>query len=263
MHTSIDELYRIFHLYRLGDDFFGSSFGVSHADYRVLTSKPLIELDVIDVEHYVSRALTIWGNVGHFKHFLPRLMQLTTDQYLSFERPNAVFSKLELARWKGWPAEERKAVGRSLMHFWERQLASPGDFPVDERIESALHGLRQACGCVRPFLDRWLTIDDRCAALHLGQVARYISSDSADDDNRRRLGGVADAVRDEMSGWLIADSATEYLNRYQGAVDRFFPNVIDQMRAHEQRRIDDAVNRPAASAARPTRMPSQPRVGRA
>lgn len=267
MHASINELYRIFHHYRLGDDFFGASFGVSHADYRTLTSKPMAELEVADVERYVSQALTIWGNVGHFKHFLPRLMQLATDRYLSFERPNAIFSKLELARWQTWPADERKAVDESLMQFWETQLVSPGDFPIDERIESALHGLHQACGCVQPFLERWLTIDDQCATLHLAQLARYISRDDDDEDNRHPLGGVADAVRDELSRWLTADSVTEYLNRNQVAMDRFFPHLIDQMRAHEQRRIEDAASQPGASrpgahAARPTRRPSRPRVAR-
>jgi len=263
MHTSIDELYRIFRLYRLGDDFFGSSFGISHADFRRLTSKPLDELHVVDVEHYVSRALTTWGNVGHFKHFLPRLVQLTTDHYLDFERPNAIFSKLDLARWKTWPAEESKSVGRSLIYFWERQLALPGDFPIDQRIESVLHGLQQACGGLQPFLERWLTIDDPSAALHLAQVSRNISSDPSDEDNRRRLGGVAEAVRDQIFPWLASNSVIRYLRRHQLALDRSFPNLIDQLRAHEECRLGDAASGPTAGVTPSSQLPSQPRVGRA
>ncbi len=263
MHASIQQLYRVFHPYRLGEDFCGTSFAVSHADYRALTAKPLSELEVVDVEHYVAHAMTIWGNVGHFKHFLPRLMQLTTDQYFAFERPNAIFAKLDLARWRTWPAEQRKAVRRCLMHFWERQLAVPGDFPVDERIESALHGLYQACGSLQPFLDRWLTMDDQVAALHLGQVITYVSSEADSDDSRRRLGGLADAVRDQVSCWLSNDAVTEYLCRHQDVLDQSFPNVLDQMRSHQQRRIDDAVVHSPSRAARPVRESSQPRIGRA
>lgn len=261
MDGSIERLYRIFHHYRLGDDFCGSSFAVTQADYRVLTSKSLSELEVADVEHYLTHAMTIWGNAGHFKHFLPRLMQLTTDQYFAFERPNAVFAKLDLARWRAWPVEERQAVRGCLMYFWERQLAAPVDFPVDERIESALHGLHQACGSLQPFLDRWLAIDDPCAALHLRQLARRVSSDWGVDKKRRCLGELSDTVRETVSCWLASDAVTKYLGRYQSHLDRKFPNLIERMRAHQQRRDDDPVGNRAAGDAGSVPGHSRSRIG--
>ncbi len=150
MQPAVADLYHIFKPYQLGDDFIGCDHCVSVARSERLAAIPLRKLTIPDVDRYAFKAMTTWGTGSHFKHFLPRLLELAFDDYLTFGFPEVLLGKLAYANWPSWPALERKAVLPFLDTFWLKQLHSSGHFPADERIETVLGGLVEACDSVNP-----------------------------------------------------------------------------------------------------------------
>jgi hypothetical protein len=121
--NAVAELYRVFSPYRIGGDFTGCDHCVDPAQSKYLAIKPLTELSVQDLENYAFQAMTTWGEVSHFKHFLPRLFELVMSEGIdAFNFPETLFGKLDYGRWADWPTAERRAVENYLRHFWQSQL---------------------------------------------------------------------------------------------------------------------------------------------
>ena len=59
-------------------------------------SKPLKKLTQDDLPRDTGKAMTIWGNSRNFKHFLPRILELTTELKTPYEIWIA-FDKIEMA----------------------------------------------------------------------------------------------------------------------------------------------------------------------
>jgi len=124
--------------------------GITAEQARRLHAKPLRELSKRDLDRYARSALTTWGDVDDFKHFLPRIFELIA------RHPGwgdaVMFESLSRAQWDGWPQRERDAVRRFLEALWERALEAGPDV-IDAAM--VLRGIGLA-GCdVRAFLDVW------------------------------------------------------------------------------------------------------------
>jgi hypothetical protein len=93
---------------------------ISEADVQKLFSKPLKELTVDDLVFYLGKAMTTWGEVQHYKHFLPRICELYT-----YQRSSGVIefydieNKLDYAQWKEWPVIEIAAVMDFVQEDWK------------------------------------------------------------------------------------------------------------------------------------------------
>jgi hypothetical protein len=59
--------------------------------------------------------MTTWGDVNHFKHFLPRVFELVWELGVDL---STIFGKLEYASWRTWPVAEQAAVRQFLRAFW-------------------------------------------------------------------------------------------------------------------------------------------------
>src|SRR5262245_1923681 len=101
LETAIERLYSLFSGYRADLTDRSPYANISEADVARLQSRRLRELTINDLDRYVRSALTTWGGVEEFKHFLPRIFELIV------RRPGAidplVFEKLEAAAWEAWP----------------------------------------------------------------------------------------------------------------------------------------------------------------
>ncbi len=73
-----------------------------------LTSKPLRLLEVEDVHEYAAAALTTVGTVEDYKHFLPRLLDLSVDS--AVVEPEVIALKLKAADWLAWPQNQKHVV---------------------------------------------------------------------------------------------------------------------------------------------------------
>jgi hypothetical protein len=72
-------------------------------DEAKLRSAPLREIDSDHLRDYAVDALLVWGDVPVFKHFLPRIFELsvsTPHPAIVFADPEVMFSKFRHAAWR-------------------------------------------------------------------------------------------------------------------------------------------------------------------
>jgi len=88
-------------------------------DVQKLASKKLRELEEGDFQSYHGSALYTWGEVEHYKHFLPRVLEVFHER--SREAMIDLFdinSKLEFANWQSWDQEEVNAIKAFMIANW-------------------------------------------------------------------------------------------------------------------------------------------------
>jgi hypothetical protein len=229
MKSVVAELYRVFQPYRIGDDFVGCSDCVSPEETARLAAIPLRSLSVADLNRYARKAMTTWGEVTHFKYFLPRLLELSLDEFENFDTPEVLLGKLAYANWESWPAIEQAAVRDFLEAFWRHQLTSPGTFPADHRIGTVLGGLAQLHSSLIPLLDAWLSIEDQTAALHLCQLIDHSADDIMQTGRIRFLWGNPAKASEELTKWLATDAVQNYLDPFHAIVSGPFPYAFIQL----------------------------------
>ncbi|RAQ98463.1 hypothetical protein [Thermogemmatispora tikiterensis] len=81
---------------------------------------PLRQLRGADLQHYAWKAMTTWGEVTDFKHFLPRWLELVLrgqDDGFALEL-GQLAHKLAYGQWRSWPRAEQEAVEAALLLAW-------------------------------------------------------------------------------------------------------------------------------------------------
>jgi hypothetical protein len=120
----IDELYAAFQCYPLQDKIDGCPHCELDKSEKSLHGRSLRELTWSDFGVYPFKAMTTFGDVNDFKHFLPRLLELYVTAHAgSFYGVEILFEKLQYAHWETWPASEIKAV-RNYVQAWYQMLDS-------------------------------------------------------------------------------------------------------------------------------------------
>ncbi len=117
----IKKLYSTFKLYTTSDMHYCNCGCIDPKDVKKLASKPLFDLEENDFCSYHGSALFTWGNLDHYKHFLPRILevyyQLKGKGIISlFE----IAQKLEYAKWKNWDDKEIKVIKDFIFMDWDR-----------------------------------------------------------------------------------------------------------------------------------------------
>lgn len=227
MQNLVRELYRVFEPYRLGDDFTGCNECVAESDTHRLASIPLCNLTVRDVDRYAFKAMTTWGTAQHFKHFLPRLLELAYHDYLAFGFPEVLLGKLEYGEWRTWPDPEQDIIRGFLEAFWLHQLNCSGDFPTDERIQTVLGGLAQACPSIADYLVLWEGTAAVDPALHAAQCI-HDCADEIMTTGTISLWGKPSAHCAELVAWISSDHPRRLMDAYWDTVAETFPFVFAQ-----------------------------------
>lgn len=225
---AVDSLYSTFARYRLGDDFIGCDDYVRPGDSERLAERPLRDLTYEELERYARKAMTTWGTTGHFKYFLPRLLELTIEHRDDFLDLAVVFGKLSYARWGDWPPREQRAVRDFLDRYWEYQLAQPLAGASSDAINTVLCAIANACPSVQPHLDAWVQTKSDRARQHL---AAFVLLNS---DTLLRKGRLFNAfwqpaphAHGEVIRWLQADATLDYLENGHGAwVNDALPQLV-------------------------------------
>jgi len=167
MHDAIDNLYATFNHCRIGDDFTGCDCCVGPEHSTRLAAPPLRELTYEELERYSRKAISTWGNVRHFKHFLPRLLELSIEHRDDFLDLAVVFGKLKYAQFDSWPHRERDAVNRFFDEYWLYQLCDPVVGAFEDSIDTVLCSISNALLSVQRFLDVWIATRTDNAKRHL------------------------------------------------------------------------------------------------
>lgn len=221
MHDVIDNLYATFAHYRIGDDFVGCACCVRPEHSARLATASLRDLTYDDLERYSRKAISTWGTTHHFKHFLPRLFELTVEHRDDFLDLAVVFGKLSVGHFELWPKRERDAVNRFFDGYWGCQLASPIVGAFDDSMDTVLSALSNALPSVQRFLDAWLMTDTDNAKRHL---ASFILNNSEPLLVRGRLinafWDASGQAHREVIHWLLSDDLLGYLQGPDNAVLR-------------------------------------------
>ena len=122
LHQTIEGLYAAFASYPLSS-LEGCPCCVSAGNKAQVTCRPLRELTEDDMGRYAGKAMTTWGTVDDFKHFLPRLFELTAAFRPPYEE-FVVFGKLDYGRWRTWPTAEIEAIEQYFLALWDVLLGS-------------------------------------------------------------------------------------------------------------------------------------------
>jgi len=130
MNPPTDNLYQVFAKYRLRPDIDACPHCVTESDKESLQKKTLRELTASDLEKYIFKAVTTWGDEYDFKHFLPRILEIM-DELPS----EMVFIKLQSNHWKTWPSQEKDAIAvyfeSRLESLWNEYSQQPDSTLAD------------------------------------------------------------------------------------------------------------------------------------
>ncbi len=179
MRPAIEDLYLVFRRYGLKSRLEACPCCTTDADQALIHSRSLRALTPDDLEHYVSKAMTTWGDEDDYRHFLPRLLELAVeDESRSFWNTELILSKLAYAGWRGWPAAEQRAVESFLSLRWSLGLTQQPRYSLvesDSEFDAGewLCGIELAGLDTTPFVDVWLRMGEVST---FGHVVAFLES---------------------------------------------------------------------------------------
>lgn len=146
MSVEFQDIYLQFNLYPLKSKIEGCPHCELAGADSGLHSKALNLLSWDDLQIFIFKSMTTFGDVDDFKHFLPRIFELYITDYWNSPYDFGLFlSKLEYANLAGWPLQERRTV-MNLFESWTNRLKTSGsvnDLEILEDVESFNGGLRK------------------------------------------------------------------------------------------------------------------------
>jgi hypothetical protein len=212
LSQAITDLYAAFARYRV-TSLEGCPDCTSPAAGAALLARPLRDRSPADLARYAFKALTPWGTVDDFKHFLPRLLDLLAHTGgRDWIDPEVVFGKLPHGRWTTWPRRERAALLAFFDALWNDILSlHPHPFEIDR----CLCGIALAVDDLTPYLTAWHRATDAPA---FRQFAHFLDHNLPRGANRRRRYRLANPWWDErphqarqVETWLLDPARDTWL----------------------------------------------------
>ena len=203
LQSSIDGLYRVFARYPLNLRMEACSCCVDTRTFSDLFDGELRELEQSQLVHFASKAATTWGTVDDYRHFLPRILELMTQEVpLDFGlEPWLQARRLRYTRWFDWPIEEREAVEAFWRSWFLVTVKAP---PPTENYDGPwAEDLVQAIGVlglsIKPMLVEWAAAGVE-GAQHIAGAVRGL-----DAYGRCNHLWESAAARDEFEEWIRDD----------------------------------------------------------
>lgn len=131
---AIEDLYKTFSKYPFKSKIEGCPCCVSSTDRATLHSKPLRELEDDDISYYAFKAMTTFGDLEDFKHYLPRIFELAAKRELIVDT-FVILGKLEFGEWWNWDEKERKSINNFLLAWWKYDINNRGYIDAELLIE--------------------------------------------------------------------------------------------------------------------------------
>lgn len=202
IQPAIEALYEVFARYPLVARMRRCAHcGLETAERR-LHAAPLRELSAIDLRPYAFKAISTFGGVDEFRHFLPRIAEL-----IALERAigacdfGVLIRKIDYAGWIRWPQPEQDVVIRWLAAVEEVSFAgvNGGDVAIRELWTAA-----QMRGAQSGFVDRWFAAPSEHAHKDLTHAVAELAGRSQrgqplDDPELPSLMPHIDKIRDVLA----------------------------------------------------------------
>ncbi len=116
----IENLYSVFGKYHTSNMHHCDCGCIDPDDVKKLASKKLRELEEEDFCSYHGSALYTWGELVHYKHFLPRILEVHNK--LNGQGLIGLYEltvKLAYAKWHTWDEQEIKAIKDFILMDWK------------------------------------------------------------------------------------------------------------------------------------------------
>lgn len=154
LSAAVERLYDVFAKYKQPAVSHSSPFsGITEQHKMRLYSRPLRQLTQDDLWTYARHAMTTWGDIAEYKHYLPRLYELLV-QHPGWTDAELLIGQLDTAEWSQWPDAERDAVIAFLHELWAWSLTID---PDDASCGSILQGFGHAGISAARALMTWRT----------------------------------------------------------------------------------------------------------
>jgi hypothetical protein len=120
---NIKNLYETFKKYKLNGKIEKCHCGcISEEEEEKIYSKTLRILEADDIGFYSTKAISTWGNINDFKHFLPRIIEIyRTDKANGWIDLETIHNKLEEANWKDWNKSEQNIIEKIIEYDWRER----------------------------------------------------------------------------------------------------------------------------------------------
>lgn len=203
---AIGRLYDVFQRYPLEPGFDERCFalGEGKAIARRLEEVPLRGAPLKDVAIYAFKATLTMGNLTDFKHFLPRLLELSAWNAEWYFYTTNVYEKLHNFGWETWQEDERETIKTFVGALWSSMLAV---YPWLAGVEEVLEPLCAANFDLTGLLTEWEQRKNVEAVLHLADVVAICA--------RRREAGGAQSLKK----WLFRDETRARLEEASALCD--------------------------------------------
>ncbi len=198
----IENLYKVFAKYGATDMKGSPLYGDLHKWNKEILLKPLRELDENDLSRFTGKAMTTWGSVNDYKHFLPRIFELTAELRTPYEIWIA-FDKLTLAEWQDWIEEEQNAIYEFMIVLWESV--------VNDNSEKAEWIFKDYFSAIAHFypnftelLNIWTDSSTKAGIKHLSE---FIVDEQTTLFDRKKISGFYDQKEntEEFINWILSD----------------------------------------------------------
>jgi hypothetical protein len=198
------------------------------------TRRPLREFTHEDLDYYSRKAMTTLGSREDFKHFLPRLLELSTqpDSRGTGIDVGRVLMKLEYGECRKWPEGEKAALLEFFSSFWRPALTVPNAGPYAEDL---LEGIALFADELTPYLREWQSSDDLEALRSLCSYIPYVTHGIRKEKSppARLVYRWINLDPTPLLRWLI-DPATE-----ASLEARFFRHAEEPVAQHVSRAIEE------------------------
>lgn len=116
---SIAEVYKTFNAYTAANMNHCDCGCIDLNDVKRLASKKLRDLEDEDLAPYHGSALYTWGDVEHYKHFLPRILEVySMSKGRGLIGLEEIVTKLKYAQWDSWNGNEVVAIKNFFLADW-------------------------------------------------------------------------------------------------------------------------------------------------
>lgn len=161
LKTAIANLYVTFSHYPFRPEIDGCPHCIFAEDQKKLAAKALNLMESEDISRYSWKAMTTWGEVEDFKHFLPRLFELIATTGLAYGH-EVVLGKLEYAKWNDWEQAEKDAIRSFLLVWWTELVTEREGLILYEFVD-----MYNLLGGLDPLLNYWVIDFEDCSFRNL------------------------------------------------------------------------------------------------
>jgi len=216
LKASVDKLYTVFSEYEGNLNMQGSPIYANLEIWnKKLFSKPLRDLNATDLCRFTGKAMTTWGNVNDFKHFLPRIFELTAQLDTPYEIWVA-FEKLEYGGWHSWEDVEKEIVLQYMISLWD-SLLKDGSEEAQGFFQDYFSAIAYFYPSFNDLLLIWEKDTSKTAIFHL---ANFIFQQRENIFDKGFLEGFYRKTEhiENLKNWLLSD---QIMSRLEKAFFRF------------------------------------------